>query len=342
MSRQPVKILLDTDPGGDDSFAFLWLQSLAHQGAAEIVAVTAVDGNVHAEYTFAASCKLLQLGGFPQVEVGRGVIGGSAQGQVEDAGAIHGADGMGNLSHMLPAAHQDYAAARSSDQLLIETLQAAPGEITLVAIGPLTNLAAAETRVPGILNLAKEIVIMGGAFLHPGNVTPEAEFNIAYDPEAARLVFERCTHLVVIPLDVTRQLIFTPAMAAQIHTANPSSAIARFVVDLCEFMVSTAMAFRETGGEPGFLVHDAATLAYLFYPEILRFQRGQVAVETDGTWTRGKTVLDRRHTAKTTANAWVAVEVDAVNLLAILVEDLKHLVMNSNLARACDPFGQEP
>jgi inosine-uridine nucleoside N-ribohydrolase len=325
------KILLDTDPGGDDSFAFLWLQSLAHQRVADIVAVTAVDGNVHAEYTFAASCKLLQLGGFPDVEVGRGVIGGSAQAAVEDAGAIHGADGMGNLSHTLPDAHQDYSAARPSDQLLIETLQSAPGEITLVAIGPLTNLAAAETQVPGVLNLAKEIVMMGGAFLHPGNVTPEAEFNIAYDPEAARLVFERCANLVVIPLDVTRQLIFTPSMAAQISAANSASPIAQFVVDLCQFMVGTAMAFRETGGVPGFLVHDAATLAYLFYPETLRFQRGQVTVETQGTQTQGKTVLDRRHTAKTTANAWIAVEVDAVNLLAILVEDLKQLVINSGV-----------
>ncbi len=323
---QPIKIILDTDPGGDDSFAFLWLQSLAKQGLAEIVAITTADGNVQAKYTFTAACKLLQLGGFSQIEVARGMMGGSAQSEIEDAAAIHGGDGMGNLSHTLPAVHQDYQTARFADELLIDQLTANPGEITLVAIGPLTNLAAAERKSPGVLQLAKQIVIMGGAFLHPGNVTPEAEFNIAYDPEAAEQVFAASAHLVVMPLDVTRQLIFTPAMAAQISAAQPSSPIAQFIIDLCQFMVGTALAFRETAGVPGFLVHDAVTLAYLFYPETLLFRRAQVVIETQGTWTRGKTGFDRRHQAKATANAWVALEVDAVNLLAAMVEDLKILV----------------
>jgi inosine-uridine nucleoside N-ribohydrolase len=322
---QPLKIILDTDPGGDDSFAFLWLQSLAKRGLAEIVAVTAVDGNVHAELTFTAACKLLQLGGFPQVEVGRGVIGGSI-GQVENASTIHGADGMGNLSQTLPPPHQRYETARSADQILIEKLTQAPGDLTIVAIGPLTNLAAAERQSPGVLQLAKEIVIMGGAFEAPGNVTPEAEFNIAFDAESAHLVFSQCHNLVVIPLDVTHQLIFTPEMAQRISAVKPEHPIAQFVVALCEFMAGTALAFRETGGETGFLVHDAATLAYLFHPETLRFRRGRVQVETKGTWTAGKTVLDRRHGAKTNPNAWVAVEVDRVNLLAVMIEDLKDLI----------------
>jgi len=323
---QKPKIILDTDPGGDDAFAFLWLQSLAKQGFAEIVAVTAVDGNVHATYTFAAACKLLQLGGFAEVEVGRGVIGGSASLVLEDAGAIHGADGMGNLSHTLPAPHQPYETARYADDLLIETLQQDPGEITIVAIGPLTNLAAAERKAPGILRLAKEIVIMGGAFDVAGNVTPEAEFNIAYDSEAAQLVFRECENLIIIPLDVTRQLIFTNEMAQRIGAVNPQSPIAQFLVALCQFMVNTALSFRETQGTAGFLVHDAATLAYLFHPETLWFRRAQVEVETQGEWTRGKTIIDRRYHAKSGANAWVALDVDSVNLLAVMIEDLKWLV----------------
>lgn len=326
MTTQPVKIILDTDPGGDDSFAFLWLQSLAKQGLAEIVAVTSVDGNVHAKHTFAGSCKLLQLGGFDQIEVGRGVIGGSASDDIEDAGYIHGADGMGNLSHTLSETNQNYETARYSDDLLIDHLNASPGEITILAIGPLTNLAAAEKKAPGILKLAKQIVIMGGAFLYPGNVTPEAEFNIAYDPEAAQLVFCCCDHLVVMPLDVTRQLVFTPDFAEQISVVNPNSPIAKFITALCQFMAGTALAYRETGGRSGFLVHDAATLAYLFYPETLMFRRAQVDIETQGEWTRGKTLMDQRNKAKLTANAWVALEVDAVNLLATMVEDLKLLL----------------
>lgn len=322
----PIKILLDTDPGGDDSFAFLWLQSLAKQGHAEIVAVTSADGNVQAPYTFAASCKLLQLGGSTGVEVGRAVIGGSARKDVEDAGGIHGADGMGNLSHTLSEVTQDYEIARYSDDLLIEKLKADPGEIVLVAIGPLTNLAAAEQKSPGVLSLAKQIVIMGGAFFYHGNVTPEAEFNIAYDAEAAKLVFGCCQNLIVMPVDVTHQLVFTPQLAQQVSAVAPNSPISQFVVALCNFMVGTALRFREMDGQQGFLVHDAATLAYLFYPETLLFRRMQVEIETQGQWTRGKTVFDRRSGVKTVSNAWVALEVDAVNLLAMLVEDLKVLV----------------
>ena len=323
MSFQKAKIILDTDPGGDDSFAFLWLMSLAKQGFAEIVAVTSVDGNVHAQLTFTASAKLLTLGGCGDVEVGRGIIGGSDSDDVEDAGSIHGADGMGNLSHTLPEPTQTYETARYSDEILIEKLKAAPGEITIVAIAPLTNLAAAEQKSPGVLNLAKEIVIMGGAFEAPGNITPEAEFNIAYDPEAAKLVFDTCDNLILIPLDVTRRLVLTPLMVETIGQAKPDSDIAQFMISLCQFMTGTALAFRETEGETGFLVHDAATLAYLFYPETLGFQRAKVWVETQGKWTRGKTLFDRRNKAKVGANTWVAMEVDRVNLLAVMAEDLK-------------------
>lgn len=325
MSARTPKIILDTDPGGDDCFALLWLLSLVKQGLAELVAITSVDGNVHARLTFMAAGKLLKLCGYEDVEVGRGVIGGSV-GEVADAGTVHGADGMGNLSQTLPEPQYSYETSRGSEEILIEKLRAMPGEITIVAIAPLTNLAAAERLSPGVLRLAKQIVIMGGAFQVPGNVSPEAEFNIAYDPGAAQQVFSCCDNLVVMPLDVTRQLIFTPELATRVSAVNPTSAIARFMVDLCQFMVGTALKFREVVGEPGFLVHDAVTLAYLFYPGTLLFQRAQVEIETQGEWTTGKTVLDRRRHPKSSSNAWVAMEVDQQAVLAALVEDLKLLI----------------
>ncbi|MGI0485190.1 nucleoside hydrolase [Pantanalinema rosaneae CENA516] len=327
MGAGTPKIIVDTDPGGDDCFALLWLLSLVKQGLAELVAITSVDGNVHAQLTFAAASKLLNLCGYEDIEVGRGVIGGSA-GEVADAGTVHGADGMGNLSQTLPDDPQRiYETARGSEEILIEKLRAMPGEITIVAIAPLTNLAAAERLSPGVLRLAKQIVIMGGAFQVPGNVAPEAEFNIAYDPVAAQQVFNRCDNLIVMPLDVTRQLIFTPELATRVSAVNPTSAIARFMVDLCQFMVGTALKFREVVGEPGFLVHDAVTLAYLFYPETLLFRRAQIEIETRGEWTTGKTVIDRRRQPKTGSNAWVAVEVDQQAVLTALVEDLKFLIL---------------
>jgi inosine-uridine nucleoside N-ribohydrolase len=321
------KIILDTDPGGDDAVALLWLQSLARQGLAEIVAVTTTGGNVRAELTYAGASKLLKLGGFDRVEVGRGVSSGQDC-FVDDAAHIHGADGMGNLSDTLPKSDRPFGGARYSDDILIENLTRHPGEITLVGIGPLTNFAAVERKVPGILQRAKELVIMGGAFQTYGNVTPQAEFNIAFDPEAAQVVLASRRDIVIIPLDVTHQVIFTPNLATQITQANPQTSISTFLVGLSGFMTSTALAYHETKGCPGFLVHDAVTLAYLFYPETLTFRRAQIMVETQGILTRGQTLWDGRHTPKSPANAWVAIEIDSEWVLANLVEDLKRLVVD--------------
>ncbi len=318
----PRKILFDTDPGGDDAFALLWLQSLAKQGHAEIVAVTTVAGNVGARATYENACRVLALGGFGRVEVGRSVPVDEAG---KDASHIHGADGLGNLSRTLPEPERPLAEARRSDDIIIEKLKARPGEITLVAVGPLTNLAAAEEKAPGILARAREVVIMGGAFRQRGNITPHAEFNVHCDPEAARKVFASREDIVVMPLDITEKVTFTPERAGAVTESAPKSRAGRFLAGLCEFMAGTTMGFRGTEGVRGFHVHDATTLAYLFYPETLMLRRARIWVETRGEWTRGQTGFDDRHGAKPGANAWVALQVDAANLMAVMVEDFKIL-----------------
>jgi inosine-uridine nucleoside N-ribohydrolase len=321
-SSRQRRILLDTDPGGDDIFCLLWLESLARQGLAEIVAVTTVAGNVTSEQTFANASRVLALGGFEEVEVGRAAPG--PEGSV-DAAHIHGPDGMGNLSESLGAPVHEVTEARASPDIIIEKLEASPGEITLVAVGPLTNLAAAESQSPGILEKAREIVIMGGAFRRKGNVTPVAEFNIGFDPEAAERVFSSRDDIVVLPLDVTEQVTFTLERARTVHQAAPDSRLGGFIADLCGFLSTTSLGYKAVEGVRGFHVHDATTLAYLLYPETLMLRRARVRIETQGQWTRGQTLFDDRHTPKTEANAWVALEVDAVNLLAILSQDLEVL-----------------
>jgi inosine-uridine nucleoside N-ribohydrolase len=316
------KIILDTDPGGDDIFAFLWLLSLVKQGLADLVAVTSADGNVAAQKTFSNASQILGLMGFSSIEVGRGVLVSHNPGK--DAGHIHGSDGMGNLSQTLPAPTHQFEEACQADELIVDRLNAAPGEITIVAIAPLTNLAAAEAKQPGILKKAREIVIMGGAFQCPGNVTHHAEFNIWFNPEAAQVVFNSRSDLVVMPLNVTRHLIFTRDMAQAVTQRNPNQKVANFLIKLCEFMIGTALQYRETAGTPGFLVHDAAAIGYLFYPEAFLLRRAQVRVETKGEWTRGQTLIDHRHAAKVSANAWVALQVNAIDFFTSFVEDLKH------------------
>jgi len=319
---KPRKILFDTDPGGDDVFALLLLQSLARQGYAEIVAVTTVGGNVGSRQTFSNASSILALGGFENVEVGRSATVDPPR---ADAAHIHGSDGVGNLSRSLPAPPRRFGEARSAADIIVEKLRAQPGEITLVAVGPLTNLAAAEEQHPGILSRAKEVVIMGGAFRRKGNITSQSEFNIHCDPEAAQTVFSSSDNVVVLPLDVTMRITFTGEHAEAVRKAASNREIADFIVKLTDFMIQTTKSYRETEGVAGFHVHDAATLAYLFYPETLLLRRGEVRVETEGKWTRGKTVMDERHGAKTKANAWVALRVDGSVLLSILTEDLKLL-----------------
>ncbi len=317
------KIILDTDPGGDDIFALMWLQSLVKQGLAELIAVTTAGGNVSVNQTFSSASQILNLGGLPDVEVGRGV---AIERSPEDASHIHGSDGMGNLSNQLPSPVHTYETARFSDQILIEKLSTMPGEITILTIAPLTNLAAAEEKHPGILKQAKEIIIMGGAFHCPGNVTPHAEFNLWFNPKATEIVLNSRNDLVITPLDVTRQLIFTREMMNSIAATHPDSKLAQFLTDLCEFMITTALQYRETNGASGFLVHDAATLSYLFYPETMLYRRAHVQIETQGQWTRGQTLIDDRSSAKQSANAWIATQIDAARFFTSLIEDFKFLI----------------
>ncbi|WP_445246890.1 nucleoside hydrolase [Microcoleus sp. OTE_8_concoct_300] len=124
------RIILDTEPGGDDIYAFLWLLSLVKSGLAELVAVTSADGNVAAKRTFSSASQILNLAGFPEIKVGRGV---PIKQVVENAGHIHGADGMGNLSHTLPPPTHNFEDARYWDEIIIDELNANPGEITIIS-----------------------------------------------------------------------------------------------------------------------------------------------------------------------------------------------------------------
>ncbi|BAZ38116.1 inosine-uridine preferring nucleoside hydrolase superfamily protein [Calothrix sp. NIES-4101] len=324
----PLKIILDTDPGGDDIFALLWIISLVKQGLIELVAITTAEGNVNANTTFTCASQVLGLTEFAHIEIGKGVTSTTANS--EDAAYIHGVDGMGGLAATLPPGKHEYATAPTSDDVIIDKLKAYPGEITLVAIAPLTNLAAAETKSPGILKQAKEIVVMGGAFQVPGNVTSQAEFNIGFDVDAAQIVFHSRNDIVILPLDITSQLIFSPEMAQEIYQVNAHHQLAKFILELNNFLVETSLIYRQTEGKKGFLVHDAATIAYLCYPKTLLLQRAKVEVETQGKFTKGKTIFDQRHNAKINPNAWVALQVDAANLLAVLIEDLKALLLHYN------------
>jgi purine nucleosidase len=327
-SSLPLRsVILDTDPGGDDIVALFWLMALKQRGLIQIAAVTTVGGNVSAAQTFRNASQMLSLLGDTQTPLGRGL--GEISG--EDASHIHGADGMGHLSQQLPPPIHSWNTAIASPRLIIQILEQHPQQVTIVAIGPLTNLAQAEQMKPGVLRQAKDVVIMGGAFEQGGNITSHAEFNIYFDPIAAQTVFASRSDLVVLPLDVTHRLLLSQTQGRSLTAAYPHYEPARVLQQLWDFLTTTALQYRETQGELGFLVHDAAAIAYLCYPHLFTFQRRQVQIETRGEWSRGQTVWDHRLLPQQ-PNAWVACDVDVAQFFTCLWADF-----HASFAQAAPP-----
>ena len=278
---------------------------------------TTVEGNVDCNKTYINACKLLSAVGLPQVPV---AAGEHRRGGRQYAAHVHGTDGLGGLANQLPPAKIPYAQAPNSVDTLITHLQKPRQNASLLAVGPLTNLSAAQQRTPGILNRAKEIVVMGGA-IEQGNVTPYAEFNIHFDPEAAHTVFDTAKDVILIPLNVTRKLVFTQSHATQI-VGQRTSTLASLIKQLTEFMSATAKA---RGAEEGFLIHDAATVAYLIHPETLTFAQAKLTVELRDMKENGETIVDFS-APSSELNTWIAMDVQADVVLDRLCEDLRFLM----------------
>jgi len=348
---QPL-VWVDTDPGGDDCIALMWLFALAKKGHCRVIGISTTSGNVAAPLTYAGACKLSALCE-TRVKIGAQTpdrkarfdpslrraarIDAAANPSTEGTAAhIHGMDGMGGLSSKLPCSGMPYEEAPESYESLIEALLHYPRQIVLLCIGPLTNLADAEKTQPGILMLARDIVIMGGAFKAHGNITPTSEFNFWHDADAAKKVIEGDGRksVVIIPLDVTTDLCLTRHLVKRITTISnehyqmkgsiyPVGPVgqALFLRDLANFLIKSNMAFRCTNGATGFLVHDASTLAFLFYPETVKLKRGHVKINTTEEC-KGLSYMDHRHNPKRGGSTYVACEVDADAVLSVMVQDL--------------------
>lgn len=175
----------------------------------------------------------------------------------------------------------------------------------------MTNLAAAERKVPGILRQAKYIIAMGGSFQEGGNVTPVSEFNIWYDAESAAQVFDAADNVVLIPLDVTQSFVFAPEDTEQFLSEVNHGYKAEFLRKLTDAVINTTRGFRETHYQNGFFVHDGHTVGFLLYPHLYRGTFVGVNVETAGEHTKGMTIADRRNHARTNyRKSFVVTDVD--------------------------------
>jgi inosine-uridine nucleoside N-ribohydrolase len=286
------KIILDCDPGHDDAVALLLA---ARHPAIDLLAVTTVAGNQSVDKTTCNALKVLSLANLCHIPVAMGMDRPLVR-PARYAPEIHGASGLDGPLTPEPVCKP---VATHAVDLLIECLLNSEGDLTLVATGPLTNIATAMRKQPAIVPKIKAISLMGGA-IGLGNVTPKAEFNIYTDPEAAEIVFTCGRPLTVSPLEVTHQALATAEVVARLRAANRR--VATFVADLLVFFAET---YRTVFGFAAPPLHDPCAVAAVIDPDMLIAQPMHVAIETGGTWTTGSTVCDVHHVLNLPPNARV-------------------------------------
>lgn len=320
MSGTPYKVIYDTDPGVDDAMALYF--ALAHP-AIDLVGISTTFGNVTVEQAAINALYLSALAG-RNIPVTKGAAMPLRKPMPAPPAHIHGADGLGNLPTRLPV--EGRFDPRTSAQFMVDMARAQPGEITLVAVGPLGNLSLALELEPRLPRLLREVVLMGGTLLEPGNVSPVAEANIWNDPDAAAQVFGAgWNQLTMVGLDVTHRVIlplslFKKMADHQRHVAT----------DTLHHAVSF-YANHYSGLHPrvaaihGCFGHDVLAFLYLVHPELFTLERGQVRVATTGP-AQGQTLMSRdRLAAAPTANGQpdpsftqVCMRVDAQACLTVI------------------------
>lgn len=287
-SRRPLPVIFDTDPGIDDAMA---LYLLARHPAIDLRAVTTVFGNASVATTTRNALALTGFYGL-DIPVAAGAAGPLAPGAGKDFPAhVHGDDGLGGMFAQLPAARRA-ADSRPAHELICEMVNAAPGEITLVAVGPMTNLALALRHDPGIVSKVRQVVVMGGAFGthgHGGNVTPVAEANIINDPEAADRVFSAEWPVVLIGLDVTQEVVMGEDFLASLR--GRGAGVGDFLWQATRHYQDF---YHERDGIGGIYSHDTSAIAYLIDPSLFTLRAGPVRVVTEGI-ARGQTIQAWRY-----------------------------------------------
>jgi inosine-uridine nucleoside N-ribohydrolase len=309
----PTKVILDVDTGTDDAVA---LMVAALSPDLELVGATTVNGNTAVHNCTENTLRVFDWIGLPATPVHQGMsrpLARSQMTQLNPAGRIHG-----DLLDLPPAATARVQPGHAVDWL-IETLLASDGDITLVPVGPLTNVATAIQKEPAILEKIPEIVIMGGAHDH-GNSTASAEFNIWLDPEAARIVVNCGRPIRMIPLDAThRALVSLDDCRALRALGTPAGeAAARFVEKRIDGYDATQPMHR-AGAAP---VHDALAVCSIIDPTVVTTHFIPVDVETGGELSAGRTVCDFRFRSRKPANVQFAMDADEPKFVAMLTEIL--------------------
>ena len=306
MKRTPV--ILDCDPGHDDAAAILLA---ARSPEIELLGITCVAGNVEVEKTTANALHVCGLIGLRKVPVAKGM----AQplfGELVTAEQVHGKSGLDGAEFPPTDLQCD---PRHAVDFLIETIMNSPVKITLIPTAPLTNIAMAMLREPRICERIGQIVMMGGS-MGKGNATPSAEFNIYVDPEAASIVFDSGVPIVMVGLDVTEKALITAEHIAKIRKHGT------IIANTFSRLLSWYSANVNSLCGDGAALHDPCAVAVVCDPTLLTTEYMRVDIETQGKFTRGRTVCARGFSAGNAPNARVAVALDTSRFFERLIARL--------------------
>jgi inosine-uridine nucleoside N-ribohydrolase len=319
------KIILDTDPGTDDALA---LMLALNSPELDVRAVTVVPGNVTAAMGLENALRMVSLANRCDIPVAAGAQHPLFQ-KLITAEFWHGKNGLANIELPPSKCKLD---GRFGPDLIIQLVHASPHEITLVPVGPLTNIALALEKDPSIVGLVKEVILMGGS-ISGGNVNAAAEANIYNDPEAAQIVFQAGWPLTMVGLEVGDKALFTRKYLNELgQTHGP---VNDFIYSVTKFLVDLSATF----GSPGSPMYDPSAVAVAIDATLVKVQEMHVDVETRGEFTRGETVANRRNEVernvlrgdryviegvdKVKPNARVCVDVDAGRFLELFVSRIR-------------------
>ena len=311
--HMPKRILIDTDPGIDDACAIL--MALASPEIT-LEGLTIVHGNSSLEQGTRNALSILELAGASQIPVAKGCALPLVQPSLL-APETHGSSGLGYAS--LPEPRTRPIAGHAVD-FLIERILSAPGEITLLAIGPLTNIALAIRQEPRIVDAIQELVIMGGAIRYEGNTTALAEFNTYVDPHAAHIVYHAGISTTLVPLDVTYQCILTAAHIRRLQRVV--SPLTRLVVDATRFYMEFHDEYQKI---EGCVINDPLALALTFMPGLCTYQELPVDIDISGGISMGKTIGDFYNYGKRPSNMRVALGVRPNEFMDLFLTRIEHL-----------------
>ncbi len=303
------KVIIDCDPGIDDAIA---ISMALFDSRVEVVAVTATAGNVPAEQASRNVQAVIERLDPPRIpRVGAASFAETSAGI--DNRLVHGDDGLGNQGFVASRLHHQHP----SEKLICDAVRADPHNVTLVCLGPLTNIARAFQRDPELPVLVDRLVISGGCVDGIGNVTAAAEYNMFFDASSARTVFRSPVTKVLVPLDVTRTVKLTLDFLNKLPPETTRTGA--FLRQILPFVFR---AYHQHLGQESILLHDAVTMAFVLEPTLFECVEMSGDVETRGELTMGTTVFDRRYNPQWRPNMDVARRTDPETVVGRILDAL--------------------